>query len=144
MHQSPFFIFSSFFCFLACGGTGTGSGGLPFELWCRYYHPNVRDQCSARGTLPLAKLCAMVTMQKRGEPSVQTFSFPLQTLGGGSTAGNERPNAGLIDVTIHYKNQVMQVWGCPLQFKKKWPKEHYQLSILIIYDIVNVKLNGYG
>ena len=28
-------------------------------------------------TLPLAKLCAMVTMQKRGEPSVQSFSLPL-------------------------------------------------------------------
>ncbi|WAQ99921.1 C2CD3-like protein [Mya arenaria] len=91
----------------ACGSTGSGSGGLPFELWCRYYHPNVRDQCSAKGTLPLAKLCAMVTMQKRGEPSVQTFSFPLQQVGG-ERPGSDRQNAGLIDVTIHYKNQLLQ------------------------------------
>ncbi|KAH3835312.1 hypothetical protein DPMN_108663, partial [Dreissena polymorpha] len=92
----------------ACGNSGSGGGGLPFELWCRYYHPNVRDQCMAKANLPLAKLCAMVTMQKRGEPSVQTFSFPLQHVGGGGSPGNERQNAGLIDVTIHYKNQAVQ------------------------------------
>ena len=31
-----------------------------------------------QASLPLAKLCAMVTMQKRGEPSVQTFALNLQ------------------------------------------------------------------
>ncbi|KAK7503764.1 hypothetical protein BaRGS_00004887, partial [Batillaria attramentaria] len=61
----------------ACANSSGGGGGLPFEVWCRFYHPNVRDQVIARGMLPLAKLCAMVTMQKRGEPSVQSFSLPL-------------------------------------------------------------------
>lgn len=32
----------------ACANAGSGSSGLPFELWCRYYHPNVRDQCMAK------------------------------------------------------------------------------------------------
>ena len=30
----------------ACGG-GVG-GGVPFELWKRYYYPNIRDQLVAR------------------------------------------------------------------------------------------------
>ena len=32
----------------ACGG-GLG-GGVPFELWKRYYYPNIRDQLVARVT----------------------------------------------------------------------------------------------
>lgn len=91
----------------ACANAGDGSGSLQFELWCRYYHPNVRDQCMAKGSLPLAKLCAMITMQKRGEPSVQTFSFPLTHLHIEEQKNKSR-HAGLVDVTIHYKNQVIQ------------------------------------
>lgn len=30
-----------------------------------------------QGTLPLAKLCAMVTMKRKGEANLQTFSLPL-------------------------------------------------------------------
>lgn len=43
----------------------------------RYYYPNVRDQMVARGTLPLSRLCAMVTMQHREEIGIQTFNLPL-------------------------------------------------------------------
>ena len=32
----------------ACAGAGGGAGGVPFEVWCRYYHPNVRDQVIAK------------------------------------------------------------------------------------------------
>lgn len=39
--------------------------------------------------LPLAKLCAMVTMQKRGESSVQTFSLPLSPVVVGGDQGPE-------------------------------------------------------
>ncbi|XP_053399357.1 C2 domain-containing protein 3-like [Mercenaria mercenaria] len=95
----------------ACANAGSGSGGLPFELWCRYYHPNVRDQCIAKANLPLAKLCAMITMQKRGEPSVQTFSFPLTHVQSDLQSEEHKSkavDAGLMDVTVHYKNQVMQ------------------------------------
>ena len=33
-----------FLCRAACAGVGGGAGGIPFEVWCRYYYPNVRDQ----------------------------------------------------------------------------------------------------
>ena len=33
-----------------------------------------------QATLPLAKLCALVTMQKRGEANVQTFTLPLSSI----------------------------------------------------------------
>ena len=32
----------------ACAGVGGGAGGIPFEVWCRYYYPNVRDQVIAK------------------------------------------------------------------------------------------------
>ena len=35
-------------CHLACAGVGGGAGGIPFEVWCRYYYPNVRDQVIAK------------------------------------------------------------------------------------------------
>nr|XP_014348539.1 PREDICTED: C2 domain-containing protein 3 [Latimeria chalumnae] len=62
----------------ACSRQGLAEGGgIQFEVWCRYYYPNVRDQVVAKGMLPLSKLCAMVTMQHREEVGVQTFSLPL-------------------------------------------------------------------
>ncbi|XP_070553573.1 C2 domain-containing protein 3-like [Ptychodera flava] len=97
----------------ACAGVGGGAGGIPFEVWCRYYYPNIRDQVVAKGLLPLAKLCAMVTMQKRGEPSVQTFSLPLtmQMMSGDSERDPEQSaklkDGGLLDVTINYKTSVI-------------------------------------
>ncbi|OXB69765.1 UNVERIFIED_CONTAM: hypothetical protein H355_005410, partial [Colinus virginianus] len=42
-----------------------------------YYYPNVRDQMVAKGTLPLSRLCAMITMQHREEIGIQTFNLPL-------------------------------------------------------------------
>ena len=33
---------------VACAGAGGGSGGVPFEVWCRFYYPNVRDQVIAK------------------------------------------------------------------------------------------------
>ena len=50
MNKKWFFDLSCFPLFTACAGSGSGSGGLPFEVWCRYYHPNVRDQCVAKVT----------------------------------------------------------------------------------------------
>lgn len=52
--------------------TGNASLCLP-----RYYYPNVRDQMVAKGTLPLSRLCAMITMQHREEIGIQTFNLPL-------------------------------------------------------------------
>ncbi|KAL7983137.1 hypothetical protein Chor_010479 [Crotalus horridus] len=53
-------------------------GGIHFEIWCRYYYPNVRDQMVARARLPLSRLCAMVTMQHRQEVGVQAFRLPAE------------------------------------------------------------------
>ncbi|XP_062949860.1 C2 domain-containing protein 3 isoform X3 [Cynocephalus volans] len=52
-------------------------GGVQFEIWCRYYYPNVRDQMVAKGTLPLSRICAMVTMQHHEDMGIQTFNLPL-------------------------------------------------------------------
>ncbi|KAK7097644.1 C2 domain-containing protein 3-like [Littorina saxatilis] len=95
----------------ACANSSGGSGGLPFEVWTRFYHPNVRDQVIARTTLPLAKLCAMVTMQKRGEPSVQSFSLPLTPVASDSRDAEgqaKMKDSGLMDVTVHYKAQRIE------------------------------------
>jgi len=34
--------------FHSMAGVGGGAGGIPFEVWCRYYYPNVRDQVIAK------------------------------------------------------------------------------------------------
>ncbi|XP_071786712.1 C2 domain-containing protein 3-like isoform X1 [Asterias amurensis] len=100
----------------ACAGVGGGAGGIPFEVWFRYYYPNIRDQVIAKSTLPLAKLCAMVTMQRRGEPSVQTFSLPLRLQHPDQDSLTKEQiaklqDAGLIDVTINYRHCVVQGQG---------------------------------
>nr|XP_020647505.1 C2 domain-containing protein 3 [Pogona vitticeps] len=78
-----------------------GGGGIVFEIWCRYYYPNVRDQMVARGTLPLSRLCALVTLQHREEVGVQTFSLPLLPRTESSGEPHPRPS-GFLDVSIRY------------------------------------------
>uniref|UniRef100_A0A8C3U2N8 C2 domain containing 3 centriole elongation regulator n=1 Tax=Catharus ustulatus TaxID=91951 RepID=A0A8C3U2N8_CATUS len=81
--------------FMAPGAAG---GGIQFEVWCRYYYPNVRDQLVAKGALPLSRLCAMVTLQHREEIGMQTFNLPLL-----------RPweqSRGLLDVSVRYQRSV--------------------------------------
>ena len=39
-------------CVLACAGVGGHAGGIPYEVWCRFYYPNVRDQV-------IAKVCGL-------------------------------------------------------------------------------------
>ncbi|XP_048237074.1 C2 domain-containing protein 3-like isoform X2 [Haliotis rufescens] len=97
----------------ACANSGGGAGGLPFEVWCRYYHPNIREQVIAKATLPLAKLCAMVTMQKRGEPAIQSFSLPLSQVATESQLEDPESKAkvkdsGLMDVTVNYKAKTLK------------------------------------
>ncbi|KAK3584373.1 hypothetical protein CHS0354_001298 [Potamilus streckersoni] len=97
----------------ACASAGRGGGGMPLEVWCRFYYPNVRDQCVAKASLPLAKLCAMITMQKSGEAAVQTFTLPLtQVPAEGESLDPEARaksmESGLVDLTIHYKSQLIQ------------------------------------
>ena len=57
-------------------GASYGSA-VPFELWCRFYHPNTRDQLMARSLLPLSKLLALITMNSSDAISCQSYSLPL-------------------------------------------------------------------
>ncbi|ELU08216.1 hypothetical protein CAPTEDRAFT_197535 [Capitella teleta] len=82
----------------ACAGVGGGSGGIPFEIWCRHYYPNVRDQVIAKGLLPLAKVCAMVTMQRGG---LQTFSLQLSSLFEADEKSSNQP--GILNLSMSYK-----------------------------------------
>ncbi|XP_012990334.3 C2 domain-containing protein 3 isoform X2 [Esox lucius] len=85
-------------------------GGIQFEVWCRYYYPNVRDQLVAKGMLPLSKLCAMVTMQRQQPAEAQVFSLPL-TPRTDSPAGHQPQPSGLLDVYVHYKHGPMRCDG---------------------------------
>lgn len=77
-------------------------GGVQFEIWCRYYYPNVRDQMVAKGTLPLSRICAMVTMQHREDVGIQTFNLPLT-----SRLENRKElrnhSSGILDVGLRYR-----------------------------------------
>ncbi|KAM8815755.1 C2 domain-containing protein 3 isoform 2-T2 [Rhynchonycteris naso] len=77
-------------------------GGVHFEIWCRYYYPNVRDQMVAKGTLPLSRICAMVTMQHRQDVGIQTFTLPLiSRLENRKELRNQ--SSGLLDVGLRYR-----------------------------------------
>ncbi|XP_028855569.1 C2 domain-containing protein 3 isoform X2 [Denticeps clupeoides] len=83
---------------------GSGGGGVRFEVWCRFYYPNVRDQLVAKGVLPLSKLCAMVTMQGQQRPGTQEFSLPLVPHSDGVT-GHQAPPSGMLDVAVEYQQR---------------------------------------
>ncbi|XP_045433558.1 C2 domain-containing protein 3 isoform X2 [Pipistrellus kuhlii] len=77
-------------------------GGVQFEIWCRYYYPNVRDQMVAKGTLPLSRICAMATMQHREDVGMQTFNLPLSPrLENRKELRNQ--SSGLLDVGLRYR-----------------------------------------
>ncbi|XP_053912634.1 C2 domain-containing protein 3 isoform X3 [Cuculus canorus] len=97
--------------FMAPGGTG---GGIQFEVWCRYYYPNVRDQMVAKGTLPLSRLCAMVTMQHREEIGIQTFNLPLVPRTNSSEEFHLR-SSGLLDVSVRYQRSMKRAAGITAQ-----------------------------
>lgn len=94
---------------LSSQGLSSG-GGVQFEVWCRYYYPNVRDQLVAKGMLPLSKLCAMVTMQRQHPNEAQMFSLPLIPRTDSPTGLPPQPS-GLLDVCIRYKHRPMRPEG---------------------------------
>uniref|UniRef100_A0A8C3LMG5 C2 domain containing 3 centriole elongation regulator n=1 Tax=Chrysolophus pictus TaxID=9089 RepID=A0A8C3LMG5_CHRPC len=93
--------------FMAPGAVG---GGIQFEVWCRYYYPNVRDQMVAKGTLPLSRLCAMITMQHREEIGMQTFNLPLVPRTDSSEEFHLQ-SSGLLDVSVRYQRSVKTTAG---------------------------------
>ncbi|XP_036600845.1 C2 domain-containing protein 3 [Trichosurus vulpecula] len=78
-------------------------GGVQFEIWCRYYYPNVREQMVARGSLPLSRLCAMVTMQHHKNVGLQTFNLPLFPRSD-SKDEFQAQISGLLDVSLRYRH----------------------------------------
>ncbi|XP_040195871.1 C2 domain-containing protein 3 [Rana temporaria] len=88
----------------------SGGGGVTFEMWCRYYYPNVRDQMVAKGVLPLSRLCAMVTMHHREEVGIQAFCLPL-TLRSENPADTRTPSSGLLNVNVTYRRSVRSPVG---------------------------------
>ncbi|CAF3575312.1 unnamed protein product [Rotaria sordida] len=66
--------------YAACQTPSTIETCIPFEVWSRFYYPNIRDQLLAKGKLPAAKLCSMTTMLNTDtdNKSVQSFRIPLE------------------------------------------------------------------
>ncbi|NXD27698.1 C2CD3 protein, partial [Spelaeornis formosus] len=93
--------------FMAPGAAG---GGIQFEVWCRYYYPNVRDQLVAKGSLPLSRLCAMVTLQHHEEIGIQTFSLPLVPQTDSSQEFHLR-SSGLLNVNVRYQRSMKTTAG---------------------------------
>ncbi|XP_060799699.1 C2 domain-containing protein 3 isoform X2 [Neoarius graeffei] len=91
---------------LASQGFSNG-GGIQFEVWCRYYYPNVREQLVARGLLPMTKLCAMVTMQRHGQMEAQLFCLPLVLRSDKPTDVQTQPS-GLLEVSVQYKTRLVR------------------------------------
>ncbi|XP_062872691.1 C2 domain-containing protein 3 isoform X1 [Trichomycterus rosablanca] len=91
---------------LASQGLSSG-GGIQFEVWCRYYYPNVREQLVAKGLLPMAKLCAMVTMQRQGQTEAQLFSLPLVPRTDKPADVQAQPS-GLLEVSVQYKTRPVR------------------------------------
>ncbi|XP_074535960.1 C2 domain-containing protein 3 isoform X2 [Halichoeres trimaculatus] len=98
---------------LSSQGLSSG-GGVQFEVWCRYYYPNVRDQLVAKGLLPLSKLCAMVTMQRQHPDETQMFSLPLIPRTD-SPSGHQSQPSGLLDVCVRYKHRPVRPEGQTVQ-----------------------------
>ncbi|NWY31931.1 C2CD3 protein, partial [Pheucticus melanocephalus] len=93
---------------------GAAGGGIQFEVWCRYYYPNVRDQLVAKGALPLSRLCAMVTLQHREEIGIQTFNLPLVPRSDSSEEFHLR-SSGLLDVSVRYQRSLKTAAGITAQ-----------------------------
>ncbi|KAG8544843.1 hypothetical protein GDO81_021738 [Engystomops pustulosus] len=88
----------------------SSGGGMSFEIWCRYYYPNVRDQLVARALLPLSRLCAMVTMHHREGVGVQAFCLPLTPVSE-ATVDTSPPSSGLLNVNVTYRRSIRNPVG---------------------------------
>ncbi|CAN9510846.1 unnamed protein product [Ophioblennius macclurei] len=82
------------------GGDGSGGRGVHFEVWCRYYYPNVRDQLVATATLPLSKLCAAVAGH------AHSFSLPLTPRT--DPASSRRQPSGALHLSVRYQRRPLR------------------------------------
>ena len=120
---------------LACQTTSMMDTSIPFEVWSRFYYPNIRDQLLAKvrtivfantihqrniflqGKLPAAKLCSMTTMlnaENDENKSVQSFRIPLEIVRDDPKHEQNRFSTapaygGDILLTVTYKRVILKV-----------------------------------
>eukprot|EP00794_Sanderia_malayensis_P007365 gene7365-8185_t len=79
---------------------GSSMPSLAFEIWQRSYYPNIRDCLMYKAVIQVAKLCAMVAMHQRNEPSFQSFQLPLQPV---NKLLDDTSNGAFLSVNISYQ-----------------------------------------
>ncbi|CAF2632795.1 unnamed protein product [Rotaria sp. Silwood2] len=101
--------------YAACQSPSTIETCIPFEVWSRFYYPNIRDQLLAKGKLPAAKLCSMTTMLNTDadNKSVQSFRIPLEIVREDSKHEQHRYSpaptyGGDLLVTVTYKRNPIK------------------------------------
>ncbi|CAM4925264.1 unnamed protein product [Rotaria socialis] len=99
----------------ACQSPSTIETCIPFEVWSRFYYPNVRDQLLAKAKLPAAKLCGMTTMMNpdRDNKSTQSFRIPLEIVREEPKREQSRHTlpvtyGGDLLVTVTYNKNIIQ------------------------------------
>ncbi|CAI9744497.1 domain-containing 3-like [Octopus vulgaris] len=98
---------------IACVDSEGQVNDILFQVCCRFYHPVIGDQVIAKATLPLVKLCAMISMYKQ-EPLTQKFKLPLTMVTTDTqTSTCESVTAGDLNVVIRYKTHVKQLTNQP-------------------------------
>ncbi|UJR25905.1 hypothetical protein I4U23_007253 [Adineta vaga] len=101
--------------YAACQSTTPIDASITFEVWSRFYYPNIRDQLLATGKLSAAKLCSMTTMLNADadDKSIQSFRVPLQIIkedlqheqyhySSSSTYGGD------LSITVTYKRNILK------------------------------------
>ena len=51
-------------------------GSVPFQLWCRFYYPNIRDQLVCQGELPITKIFALTAVDVDSLTQLQVLMEP--------------------------------------------------------------------
>ena len=129
-------MLKSLIAFIACQSTTPIDASIVFEVWSRFYHPNIRDQLLAivrlishpraltymlvflifKGKLSAAKLCSMTTMLNADsdDKSMQSFRVPLEIVQDDHQQDRHHYAApstygGDLSITVTYKRNILKV-----------------------------------
>ena len=80
---------------MCCQGGRCEVGSVTFQLWCRFYHPNIRDQLVCQGELPITKIFALTGVDKDSLTQLQVLMEP---------ASPQQNKACRLNVEIKYSN----------------------------------------
>ncbi|CAF2487401.1 unnamed protein product [Rotaria sp. Silwood2] len=101
--------------YAACQSTTPIEASIPFEVWSRFYYPNIRDQLLAKGKLSAAKLCSMTTMLNSDveDKSMQSFRIPLEIVRDDPKHEHHHYSptptyGGDLLITVTYKRNIVQ------------------------------------